>query len=110
MTAVTQLLAAAAAAVCPQAAELVKLRYFAGLTGREAAGLLGVSPARPTSSGPTPGPGSSTGSPRIPRRLKIIKPGIDSKQVVARFEQVVARFEAERHPRVRIRERGGWED
>jgi RNA polymerase sigma factor (TIGR02999 family) len=32
------------AAASPQAAELVKLRYFAGFTGREAAGLLGVSP------------------------------------------------------------------
>ena len=28
----------------PRAAELVKLRYFAGLTGKEAAGLLGISP------------------------------------------------------------------
>ena len=33
-------------AVSPQAAELVKLRYFAGFTGREAADLLGVSPRK----------------------------------------------------------------
>lgn len=30
----------------PQAAEVVKLRYFAGFTGREAADLLGVSPRK----------------------------------------------------------------
>jgi RNA polymerase sigma factor (TIGR02999 family) len=34
------------AAVNPRAAELVKLRYFAGLTGREAAGVLGISPRK----------------------------------------------------------------
>jgi RNA polymerase sigma factor (TIGR02999 family) len=34
------------AAASPQAAGLVKLRYFAGCTGREAAGLLGVSPRK----------------------------------------------------------------
>ena len=33
-------------AVHPQAAEVVKLRYFAGFTGREAADLLGVSPRK----------------------------------------------------------------
>jgi RNA polymerase sigma factor (TIGR02999 family) len=32
--------------VNPRAAELVKLRYFAGLTGREAAGVLNVSPRK----------------------------------------------------------------
>ena len=34
------------AAANPRAAELVKLRYFAGLTGREAAQVLGVSPRK----------------------------------------------------------------
>jgi RNA polymerase sigma factor (TIGR02999 family) len=34
------------AAVNPRAAELVKLRYFAGLTGREAAGVLNISPRK----------------------------------------------------------------
>jgi RNA polymerase sigma factor (TIGR02999 family) len=34
------------AAVNPQAAELVKLRFFAGLTGRDAAAVLGVSPRK----------------------------------------------------------------
>ncbi|HEX3147739.1 MAG TPA: ECF-type sigma factor [Gemmataceae bacterium] len=34
------------ALVNPQAAELVKLRYFGGMTGREAAEVLGVSPRR----------------------------------------------------------------
>ncbi len=34
------------AAANPRAAELVKLRYFAGLTGREAARVLGVSPRK----------------------------------------------------------------
>ena len=34
------------ATVNSPAAELVKLRYFAGFTGREAAGLLGVSPRK----------------------------------------------------------------
>src|SRR5262245_51652137 len=34
------------AAVNTRAAELVKLRYFAGLTGREAAGVLGISPRK----------------------------------------------------------------
>jgi DNA-directed RNA polymerase specialized sigma24 family protein len=34
------------AAANPRAAELVKLRYFAGLTGREAAGVLNISPRK----------------------------------------------------------------
>ena len=34
------------ATVNPRASELVKLRYFAGLTGREAAGVLNVSPRK----------------------------------------------------------------
>jgi RNA polymerase sigma factor (TIGR02999 family) len=34
------------AAVNSRAAELVKLRYFAGLTGREAAGVLNISPRK----------------------------------------------------------------
>jgi RNA polymerase sigma factor (TIGR02999 family) len=34
------------AAVNARAAELVKLRYFAGLTGREAAAVLNVSPRK----------------------------------------------------------------
>ena len=34
------------AVVNPRAAELVKLRFFAGLTGREAAGILNVSPRK----------------------------------------------------------------
>jgi RNA polymerase sigma factor (TIGR02999 family) len=34
------------AAVNSRAAELVKLRYFAGLTGREAAGMLDISPRK----------------------------------------------------------------
>ena len=34
------------AAVNPQAAELVKLRFFGGLTGREAAGVLNISPRK----------------------------------------------------------------
>jgi RNA polymerase sigma factor (TIGR02999 family) len=36
------------AAASPQAAELVKLRYFAGLTNAEAAAALGVSPRKAT--------------------------------------------------------------
>ena len=34
------------AAVNPRAAELVKLRFFAGLSGREAAGVLNLSPRK----------------------------------------------------------------
>lgn len=34
------------ASACPQAAELVKLRYFAGFTGHQAAELIGVSPRK----------------------------------------------------------------
>jgi RNA polymerase sigma factor (TIGR02999 family) len=34
------------AAVNPQAAELVKLRFFAGLSGRDAAGVLNISPRK----------------------------------------------------------------
>jgi RNA polymerase sigma factor (TIGR02999 family) len=34
------------AATSPQAAELVKLRYFAGFSNAEAAGLLGISPRK----------------------------------------------------------------
>ena len=34
------------ATVNPRAAELVKLRYFAGLTGQEAAGVLNISPRK----------------------------------------------------------------
>jgi RNA polymerase sigma factor (TIGR02999 family) len=36
------------AAASPQAAELVKLRYFAGLTNAEAASALGISPRKAT--------------------------------------------------------------
>ena len=43
----------------PASAELVKLRYFAGLTLEEAAEALGISAAPPTATGPTPGPGST---------------------------------------------------
>ena len=34
------------AGINPRAAELVKLRYFAGLTGKEAAGVLNISPRK----------------------------------------------------------------
>jgi RNA polymerase sigma factor (TIGR02999 family) len=47
------------ARVEPQVAELVKLRYFAGLSIPQAATTLGVSPPRPTPGGPTLGPGCS---------------------------------------------------
>ena len=43
----------------PQAAELVKLRFFAGLSVTEAAGVLGISAQTPMSTGPTPEPGSA---------------------------------------------------
>ena len=43
----------------PLKAKLVELRYFAGLTGEEAAEVLGISATtRPTGTGPTRGPGS----------------------------------------------------
>ncbi len=41
-------------------AELVKLRYFVGMTLEEAADALGISPAPPIITGPMPVPGSST--------------------------------------------------
>jgi RNA polymerase sigma factor (TIGR02999 family) len=44
-----------------QAAALVKLRSFAGLTVREAAAALGIAPRTADASGPTPGAGCSTG-------------------------------------------------
>ena len=48
------------AAEDPRSAELVKLRYFAGLTVEEAAEALGISrPDRRIGTGPTPGPGCS---------------------------------------------------
>ena len=55
------------AAANPRAAELVKLRYFAGLTGREAAEVLEHLPAegRP-GVGLRPRPGSSTASTTNP--------------------------------------------
>jgi RNA polymerase sigma factor (TIGR02999 family) len=34
------------AAANPRAAELIKLRYFAGLTGQQAAGVLDISPRK----------------------------------------------------------------
>ena len=40
-----------------ESAELVKLRYFAGLTIPQAAEALGFLPARPICSGPLPAPG-----------------------------------------------------
>ena len=46
-------------AIDPKAAELVKLRYFAGLTGKQAAEVLGISPRTADSpTGRLPGPGS----------------------------------------------------
>ena len=52
----------------PAKAELVKLRYFAGLTVEEAADAAAASRAPPRSAtGPTPGPGSSPKS-TMPRR------------------------------------------
>ncbi|MFO0846658.1 MAG: ECF-type sigma factor [Gemmataceae bacterium] len=49
----------------PDAATLVKLRFFAGLTATEAAEALGMSSAPPTTCGPTPAPGSAA-SYRLP--------------------------------------------
>ena len=46
----------------PRAAELVKLRYFAGLTGQEAAEAWASRPAPPIAPGSTPGLGCSTSS------------------------------------------------
>ena len=46
------------AATNRQAAELVQLRYFAGLTLPDAAEALGMAPRTAGRSGPTPGPGS----------------------------------------------------
>jgi RNA polymerase sigma factor (TIGR02999 family) len=46
----------------PIEAELVKLRYFAGLTVEEAASQLGILGARPGTTGRTPAPGSTTKS------------------------------------------------
>jgi hypothetical protein len=37
--------------------DLVELRYFAGLTGDQAAQILGISPKQPTVTGFTPAPG-----------------------------------------------------
>lgn len=41
----------------PQAAELVNLRFFAGMTNEEAAAVLGYSGGRPSAAGPSPAPG-----------------------------------------------------
>ena len=51
-------------------AELVKLRYFAGLTQDEAAEALGVLGGPPTATGLTPGPGSPTSSARARGRRR----------------------------------------
>ena len=48
----------------PQKAELVKLRYFVGLTVSEAAEALRISPPRPSAIGPMPAPGSIRNSCR----------------------------------------------
>ena len=45
----------------PQAAGLVKLRFYAGLSLEEAAEVLGLARASATASGPMPGPGSGPG-------------------------------------------------
>jgi hypothetical protein len=45
------------AALEPRKAELVKLRYFVGMSFDEAATPLGIAP-RPSNGGPTPAPGS----------------------------------------------------
>ena len=50
------------AEVDPQAAELVKLRYFAGLSIPDAAQALGIGAEAPIGSGPTPVPGSAARS------------------------------------------------
>ena len=42
----------------PQKAKLVELRYFVGLTGEEAAEVLGYLRRRPIDTGHTPAPGS----------------------------------------------------
>lgn len=53
------------AAQDPTEAELVKLRYFVGLTTEEAASLLDIPRARPGITGRIPGPGSITRSPYV---------------------------------------------
>ena len=51
------------AAADPPAAELVKLRYFAGLCMADAAAALGLPRGRPTGTGRSPGPGCTGNSP-----------------------------------------------
>lgn len=51
------------AEVEPRTAELVKLRYFAGLSNKQAAELLGILLARRILCGPMPGCGCTTASP-----------------------------------------------
>src|SRR5262249_5674108 len=64
----------------PQAAELVKLRYFARLSITQAAAALGLSPAARISSGLMPAPGCSTPwAAAMPRR----RPGRIGKKVCA---------------------------
>ena len=54
-------------------ADLVKLRFFAGLSQGEAANALGIPRPRPTVTGPSPVPGSisSCGRTAIPRRVEV---------------------------------------
>ena len=48
----------------PLKAELVKLRYFAGLSVEETAACLGIAPATANGTGPLPVPGSMPPCPR----------------------------------------------
>jgi len=57
------------AAQHPLETEVVKLRYFVGMTNEETAEALGISPRTPNTTGPMPGPGCMTQSP-TPQRSK----------------------------------------
>ena len=98
----------------PVKAELVKLRFFAGLTVEEAAEASASRRAPPTATGPTPAPGSLRGarptpSPE-PNRARRRDSGLRGRMAASTDRSAISAARPGRAPRPRSPRRGSARD